>query len=720
MRNDKNDEIKMITKTSRNKKLIYTSRILWLISTLAGFGFIYYLSLLTGIEDFIRYIIMGLVVVFAFLFLKLLKRMNKKDKRFKHILYIILMLIFIGGYSFVSYNIFRIYHSISGMNKSEITYTTLLLAMKESAIEEIKDINDAKIGIISAKDSIDGYIIGQEIIKDEKLKDNNEIIEYDDYVSMINDLYSGKIELVFISSNYSIMFNSIEAFANIEEETKIIAQKSKKVAKKQSKSIIANKNLEKPFTMLIMGVDSEKEDIRINSSFNGDALMIITFNPTTLNATILSIPRDTYVPIACFAGKKSSKITHAAWHGEDCMIDTIQNFTGINIDYFVKINFKGVVSLVDSLGGVDVTVPIKFCEQDSNRFWGGNTVCLDKGLQTLNGEQALALARHRKTINDFIRGQNQQLVVQGMLNKMKHISSINQLYHILDSISNNMDTNLSTSEILSFYNVIKSMVSNSNTEGSDLITLERLFLSGYDANMLDEGAGMVLYQFLYSKKSLDKVVDAMKINLGLKEPTLAKSFSFSINDPYQEEIIGQGSFGDKPNTVAIPTFVGNTKFYAQEWGALHDVTIKFVVIDKNSSEFKDTYYDGQIIFQSIDAGKLVSSINKLTGITIKIVSKPIITKVDCDDIKNIDNNACIMPDLKGKTESAVGIFENSMKIKGSITRVIISTTDEALDGLVKSQSWLKGEAFAGRNLSELTIEIYKYEEEIDETVMPGL
>ena len=118
-----------------------------------------------------------------------------------------------------------------------------------------------------------------------------------------------------------------------------------------------------------MGVDSEKEGIE-NSTFNGDSLMLLTFNPETLSTTMLSIPRDSYVPIACFAGQRKNKITHAAWKGESCMIDTIQNFLDVKIDYYVKINFKGVVKLVDALGGVQVDVPYNLCEQNSNREWG--------------------------------------------------------------------------------------------------------------------------------------------------------------------------------------------------------------------------------------------------------------------------------------------------------------------------------------------------------------
>ena len=92
-----------------------------------------------------------------------------------------------------------------------------------------------------------------------------------------------------------------------------------------------------------MGVDSEAEDIS-NAAFNGDALMLITFNPKTLSTTILSIPRDSYVPIACFPGQKRNKITHAAWYGETCMIDTIENLFDIPIDYYQLISGESILT----------------------------------------------------------------------------------------------------------------------------------------------------------------------------------------------------------------------------------------------------------------------------------------------------------------------------------------------------------------------------------------
>lgn len=85
-----------------------------------------------------------------------------------------------------------------------------------------------------------------------------------------------------------------------------------------------------------------------SSSSNSDTLIVVTFNPDTLTATMLSIPRDSYVPISC-NGNAKSKITHAGWQGVSCVENTIENFLDIDIDYYVKLNFKGLVGLVDAL-----------------------------------------------------------------------------------------------------------------------------------------------------------------------------------------------------------------------------------------------------------------------------------------------------------------------------------------------------------------------------------
>jgi LCP family protein required for cell wall assembly len=485
--------------------------------------------------------------------------------------------------------------------------------------------------------------------------------------------------------------------------------------------------------MLIMGIDSTEDDIKSATSFNGDSLILVTFNPKTLNATMLSIPRDTFVPIMCFSGHKKNKITHAAWYGESCMIDTIENFTGINIDYYAKINFKGVVKLVDALGGVQVDVPYSFCEQNSNREWGKNTVYVQKGLQTLTGEQALAFSRNRHTnpsmcskkwtnyySDDFVRGQNQQTVIRSIIDKLKTVRDVNKLYEVLDLIEKSMDTNLSTNQILSFYNIGKSILAHSKTDG-ELLNFQKLYLSTYGAMIYDEEMRMNLSDQIYYEDSLKEVVDAMQVNLGLKEPTIIKTFSFSVNKTYEEKVIGKGVYSES-SVPLVPTFTSGkyTKATATSWGSKNGVSITFKTVDSSESK----YIEGQIIAQSVPSSSLVS-IAKTKGITLTIVHKTTSStgtpssstpsgtssRIDCTDADNKGNSVCDVPNFVGKDLSAVTAWQAKIT-SGSIIVVKSSetTSDKDKDNEVFEQEGpAVGSSLYNSSSHTLTIKYYRYE-----------
>ena len=497
-------------------------------------------------KSFMTYIVYGtifltslLIVIFTVRGFKCIK----KNKTKSYVWYFIFLIIFIIGELFISININRISNSLSKMTNKEAGYSSSIVVLKDSNISSVDDLDNSKIGIISDSNNIEGYTLPMEIVKEQEINEEN-LASYDDFREMLNDLYNKEIDAVFISSSYVSMFVTEDGFENIASDTKVIYEKNKKALKKQSTS---SKTLSEPFTLLIMGVDSSSSSLKKSNSFNGDTLMLITFNPNTMNATILSIPRDTRVPIVCTKSKAKNKINSTGAYGADCVMDTITNFTGIKIDYWVKVNFQGVISLVDALGGIDVDIPYAFCESNSKRKFGNNTIYLEKGPQTLNGEQALAFARNRHTwpaycgrkysnytSNDFIRGQNQQQIVKAIVNKLKDIRSLSDIYKILDIVGDNIDTNIDKDTMITGFDTFKNIIFNSkNINSDDFIGTQRLYLSGSDNNING------IYYFEYSTQSLKEIVEAMKINLEIKKPEMDKEFSFSINDPYEDIQIGK-------------------------------------------------------------------------------------------------------------------------------------------------------------------------------------
>lgn len=583
--------------------------ILAVIAVLCSCFLIYELMLLGSIETLIRYAVIAILgVIDIAIIVRLLLLKKRKNKKRKPILFTIFLVLYIISCFGIGYVINYLYSKVDNINKDLVTYSSSLLTMADSKANKIEDVNDFEIGILDDEKSPEGYIIPQEIIKEYKLNDNNILKTYDNYSSMLVDMYADELDAMFISSSYADMYSSITGYEDIATDTKVIISKDKEMKKSETSDVeiaSTNKSVTEPFTILLMGIDSTDEVLAKNAVANGDTLILITFNPKTLNATMISIPRDSYVPIACWSSKDENKITHAAGYGNDCMIRTIQDYFGITIDYYAKINFKGLVKLVNAVGGVEVDVPQQLCTDDSSR---GGTICIEPGRQTLNGEQALVFARNRKSLvnGDFGRAQHQQEIIMALINKMKTITKVSQFTSILDTISNSLDTNLTTKQILEFYNIGKDIIKKSlSSEESELINIQQLYLAGSSQMIYDERMRMVLYNYVPNTNSKKDVVQAMKENLELVQHKEIKEFSFSINTPYEKEVIGKGPYkGGYGGFSLLPSFIGLSESAAASKAAGLGISVKFIGDG------------GTVVEQSYPVSKRIDKMNDTLTLTL--------------------------------------------------------------------------------------------------------
>ena len=602
----KNKEKTEEKKDKKKKKCRLWLAILSILVILTNLFAIYNILLLGPVEEVIRYIVIGVFVVLDLVIIfKVRSKRKHKEKKARLLTFFLILYLLIN--CAISGLIMYAYGTLSSINRETVTYSSSLIVASSSEIEDVKDLKDNTIGILSDETSPEGNIIPNEVIKENNLKDDNKIVKYDDYFTAMADLYAGEVDSIFVPTDYPSMFTSMETYENIKDDTRIILTQEKKMKKASTsnRSSSKGKSVTEPFTILLMGVDSAEEGLSKNTVANGDSLILVTFNPNTLNATMLSIPRDSYVPIACWSGTPENKITHAAAYGTDCMMDTIENYFDVTIDYYAKINFKGLVSLVDTLGGITVDVPQDLCTDNSNRE---GQVCINAGVQTLNGEQALVLARNRKQLaaGDLDRGLNQQLVIQGILNKVKDMKSINQVMDVLNTITNNLDTNFTEQQILSFYDIAKDIMSNAlQKDDADLINIEQLYLDGTGQMIYDERSRMVLWDYVPNTKSRDDIIRAMKINLGEKEPDMIKEFSFSINDEdYEKTVTGTGPYKTAFTYDLLPDFTGDSEAAAQSYANAHGINVTF----------KGT--GGYVVAQSYPANKRIDLISGSVVLTL--------------------------------------------------------------------------------------------------------
>lgn len=170
------------------------------------------------------------------------------------------------------------------------------------------------------------------------------------------------------------------------------------------------RNRKRPLAVLVIGSDArpgEPVDERL-----ADAIQLITVHPGLEGATILGFPRDSYVGIPGIGQNKINEALYAG--GPELVVETVQELTGIPIDYYMLTSFQGVTTMVNRIDGLEVEVPYAMSDPASGAF-------LDPGPQVLDGDDILALARNRKSTpdGDFSRSENQGRILQSTLQRFR-------------------------------------------------------------------------------------------------------------------------------------------------------------------------------------------------------------------------------------------------------------------------------------------------------------
>lgn len=209
-------------------------------------------------------------------------------------------------------------------------------------------------------------------------------------------------------------------------------------------------NKKQPLAFLLLGVDERKND-----QGRSDTIVVVTVNPNKQSMIMFNIPRDTRTEI--IGRGTEDKINHAYAFGNVPMaIDTVEHFLDIPIDYYIKVNMEAFKEIVDALGGVTVTNAFAF---SSSKFH------FPEGPIRLNGDEALAYTRMRKQDpkGDLGRNIRQQQVIKAIIKEGASIQSVTKLGDILNSLENNVKTNLTFDEMKRIQKHYRSALGNTET-----------------------------------------------------------------------------------------------------------------------------------------------------------------------------------------------------------------------------------------------------------------
>lgn len=182
-----------------------------------------------------------------------------------------------------------------------------------------------------------------------------------------------------------------------------------------------------------------------------DSIMMISLNQETGDIAMLSLPRDLKVPGACYAGKLNEVYTCNNDNGNDetagatALMSEVGTVLGIDFQYYAHLNWGSLVSIVDTLGGIKVTLDEDIAD------YGWTDAVFEAGVEyTINGEEALGLARarHGTMGGDFTRGTSQQKILIGIKNAVfeKNLS-ISDLLSLASTLGDNLRTNFSISDL---------------------------------------------------------------------------------------------------------------------------------------------------------------------------------------------------------------------------------------------------------------------------------
>ncbi len=179
----------------------------------------------------------------------------------------------------------------------------------------------------------------------------------------------------------------------------------------------------------------------VDTQSRSDVNIIAAVNPETRHIQLINTPRDYYVEMP-LSSETKDKLTHAGLYGVENSVGTLETLYGIDIDYYIRMNFSGFESIIDTLGGVDVYSEYDFTVEPIKHY--------TEGYNHLTGLEALAFVRERHAFQDGDnqRGRNQMALIQAMVSKVCSREFLLNYSDIMDELTDMFRTNVPLSLIV--------------------------------------------------------------------------------------------------------------------------------------------------------------------------------------------------------------------------------------------------------------------------------
>jgi len=361
-----------------------------------------------------------------------------------------------------------------------------------------------------------------------------------------------------------------------------------------------------PFYMVLIGTDGSAvrdENGQFGGSYRSDSLMLARIDPVNKKVVIISICRDTLIDIP---GYGKDKINAAyAYGGPSLTVQVMSELCGVPISHYAEVNFDGFEAIVDSLGGVDIDVPIEI----DDYHVGGH---LDAGPQTLNGDQALMLARSRHSYDDigkgdFFRAANQRLVLSAIVKKILS-ADLRTMTSVLEELSKNVLTTLSIQDIIGLAQTMRGLDTTNDLSSASQPTSSLQTAGGwYEITIEDEWRAMMDRVRAGLPPTEETIIDPISGTLVANAGIPAGTTGVPDKAPNAGGVMGHGSVmvkngsgGDGVATTAGDRLVGAG--YSVETGNADSYNYPTTLVIYNSA---DQAGEAQNIANVLGVGKVI-------------------------------------------------------------------------------------------------------------------
>lgn len=598
------------------------------------------------------------------------------------------------------------YETISG----SFVYYSENGTVKYKDLDSLKSASNLKVGVVF-DDGIGVATAAQKLMEDEGIKAT--VTTYSSSEELLGNLLGNgtdEIDVAVFPSSYRQRWLADEEvdYAQYLDHVYDFHKFEDKVKTGENKN--ANKDLyTEPFNILLIGFAPEDEAMTVGLA---DSIIVATVNSQTFTVSLTSIARDTYTKLACAPNSERQKINAARAYSRQCLMDTVGELLDIDIDYYMEVNFLGVVEIVDALGGIVVNNPVEFVGQTASGIRGEFTVLVPAGENVpCDGEMALAFARERHAMpnGDFDRQKHQQEVIARIAEKLLGMNDVNKALKVMEAAGKNFTTNLSLNQLTGIFSYI---INHKNTIGIptfNMIEMQNMRVTGYDSWYYSYI--MRLPQWIYRlyngsiQECKDRINDVMNnyVLTDIKQPSY---MSFLIEYPYERPQYYSEYFNEEQVHEKMPDcyplFVGKDLATAMSLAQAVGITLNIKYIEPDSPDYKESL-DGQIIDQYPRQGALVEEYP--TG-SITVMGNGDPNYVPEYTVENCNDEAsCIaFAKSKGINYSVTSKYDaNNAYKEGEITTNYKNGDKIKKDATLEIYKWtkqIKVPAYAGKSISD--------------------